>query len=221
MTQEDRLITAHPGLVRAVLEEDIVEVERLLQAGVSHRGVTGRKSKDDDDDDAGSRFPLLVLAAKLNATNIARLLLQAGADLHTQAEEMGEVYFHTYWEDVGDALSEAAKLGHFDVVELFLQHGARSKAEALMAAVSAKQHAVMKLLLDHGALPAAEPFNHAAMLGDVDAVALLFEYGANPGALDGNHTPAIVIALRYERADVVALLLKQGAIMPSDRQFSR
>jgi uncharacterized protein len=54
------------------------------------------------------------------------------------------------------------------------------------------------------------PLCSAIVKGDLNAVKVLIEYGSNVNELSNDFTP-LMLAARYNRTDIVAILLKNGA----------
>ena len=117
-----------------------------------------------DDDDM---FNSLQWAASNGHTDIVKLLIDNGVDIH---------FFNDY------ALRWAASNGHYDVVKLLIENGAKIHAnnnEALRWAVHEGHYDVIKLLLENGADVRAknnEALRFASVKGYADVVELLKKY---------------------------------------------
>ncbi|KAJ7148566.1 ankyrin repeat-containing domain protein [Mycena crocata] len=130
-------------------------------------------------------LPPLHIAARVGNTEIATLLLDAGAD-PAAAWNIGGV----------QALHVAAQNGHRDMVQLLLDHGVpiderfgsgAFSENALHSACAGGNLDVVKLLLQRGADSEYEghyggPFGFAVHHGQVDVVEFLLENGADPNA---------------------------------------
>ncbi|KAL6853057.1 hypothetical protein ACO1O0_007609 [Amphichorda felina] len=154
--------------------------------------------------------PLLLAIERRNSLEVVQALLDHGANVMAEPR----------------ALSDAAKLGSVDVVELLLKRGAdieapaNNSAKPLYAASrcwdSSLSIQVLKVLLEHGADPLAvdntglSALHGFARYGTPAAVSILLEHGATAGINsvdDSGHTP-----LHYTvDPDIVQLLLDNGA----------
>jgi ankyrin repeat protein len=143
--------------------------------------------------------------------DVARLLLERGADLNAQ------IY------DGSTPLHLAAKYGRVDVVRVLLEHDAKLGAEdnkggtPLHAAARRGTAEVVRVLLEHGANACAEdskrgtPLHATAEYGSVEVVRVLLEHGANVRAEDNEGGTPLHRAARYENIEVVRMLLEHGA----------
>jgi hypothetical protein len=173
-------MSADARLVQAILDEDVVAVERWLRAGADANAGADRCSREAPD--AESLFPLIVVAACVGNANIARLLLSHGAQVDAywrEAKPYGHQAGGFSWHPRGDALSAAAERGHVDVVEALLQANARWRDIALKKAAEARQRAVVRFMLAFGCAPHIDAFLAAVRNGDVPMIALFIEHGAN------------------------------------------
>jgi ankyrin repeat protein len=204
-------------LVDAVRASDVPAVEAALA-----RGADANERVNEDDSDT----PVLVIAAGNHDANVVRLLLAAGADIDARAQHFSWSYgTGDTVDDAGDALSRAASLNHVDVVEVLLQHGAKMRTDALVAAARNRALAAARMLLDHGADPGTstnEPLC-AAIAGhaDLEMMKLLWEYGARVDVAqpDEPHVVPIELALRLGLVDVARFLIDKGAPLPSEKKL--
>jgi ankyrin repeat protein len=142
---------------------------------------------------------------------VARLLLDAGADLEATAGG------HP-WTPLGcAAANESAGAGTEPVIRLLLEHGAVPDDENLyLVGFSSNAHRCLRLLLDH--MPDVAGTVRTALsapisTGDTEGVRLLLEAGADPRRyVDDPPCPAVYAAVRAAcPAELVELLLAHGA----------
>ena len=151
----------------------------------------------------GGRPAPLQLAAERGRVEIARLLLERGADVEGPVEGYG-------WSP----LQLAAHWGHRPVAELLLEHGAcldiASAALLGDAAAAARRLEEDPALATAPALDGAPPLHHAATPG---VARLLLARGASPESVDPRGATPLDSALgRGPRArSVAALLIERGA----------
>ncbi|KAJ7859360.1 ankyrin repeat-containing domain protein [Mycena olivaceomarginata] len=118
----------------------------------------------------------LLVAAKARNTEIARLLLDAGANAAAMCGE-----------DDDTALEAATGNGDLEMIKLLLDHGVPvDDCQAIQSACTKGNLDVVKVLLEWGA-------------------------GANNTRFSGKLGPALGLAVRYRRLDVVRYLLNHGA----------
>ncbi len=122
------------NLALCVQEGKIDFVERFLILGYS----------PDSKNEKG--VPILILSIRNHHTNLARLLIEAGADVNRISADRGS-----------SALMEAAALGDIDMVKELLEHGAnpdlisKNGQTALMLSIGEGKLEVAKLLIQHRA----------------------------------------------------------------------
>lgn len=204
-------------LAVAVEAGDADEVERLLARGANPNVILIRESDGWSTDE----MPVLVVAARAGSVRMVRSLAAAGAHLHRKWE-----YRYYHWPDgfdapepVSDALGEAARHGHIDVLQALLELGAKSLAEALERAATGGHRAAATLLLDHGADPGVgtnKPLL-AAVGGDkLEMVRLLVERGAlmDRPQKDDVHGPPICAAFALGRTAIARFMIDRGARSP-------
>ncbi|MBP2681125.1 MAG: uncharacterized protein H6Q78_988, partial [Candidatus Krumholzibacteriota bacterium] len=187
---------------RAIETGDVARVKQILE---SNTGALNEK------DDGQFRELPLHIAATTGNVEIARLLLDAGADI-----DAGDA-------DNSTALGVAAMRRHAEMVDLLIARGADvnrrdRKADCpLSFAAYGRDEAIIQKLLDAGAdiyyrAPGGETLLHvAAPRGLKTFVTYLLDHGAEIDALahDGG-TPLGYAALRGQ-AEIVRLLLERGA----------
>jgi len=168
----DQVRAADASLFQGVESGDVVACRRLLEAGADPNQTRGKLA----------RTPLHI-AAKGGREEIARLLLQHGADVDAS---------HPF----GASLASAAEAGHEGVVRLLLQHGATpvpdSTGRGALHWAAMRGHAgVIRVLLASGFGPDTPelgtrhtPLHKAAAFGELDAVNALIEGGADVNAVD-------------------------------------
>ncbi|KAG8820239.1 hypothetical protein FRC17_010213 [Serendipita sp. 399] len=156
-------------------------------------------------------FTALQRAAYTGNELIARLLLEAGANVNTSAG--------TY----GYALQAAAKNGHRGMVSLLLEHGADVNAAggkfctALQAASNEAEDTTISLLLENGADINIEgglygsPLQVVCRLGAIRHIQTFLDRGARIDTNVGKYGSPLKAAAKRGNLDVVKLLLERGA----------
>jgi ankyrin repeat protein len=159
------------------------------------------------------RWTALIWAVRLNHTDIAKLLIESGADVNIK-------YGYYRWT----ALYWAALQGQTEVVELLLEHGADvnaairgQKYTALSEAVKRGYTDIVKIIVENGARIEARtkreytPLMYAVEEGHVDIVRILLKSGADTTVrfIDG----MTVLHKAAEKGDItmMKLLLDYGA----------
>jgi ankyrin repeat protein len=202
-----------PALFIAALQNDF-EIARSL---IKHGADVKRVSKT-------GRTALHVAASTEGAWKIAKLLIDAGADInvHDQLEGIPVI---PVGSGSATPLIEAAKCRDARTLKLLIDRGAdvnateRSGATALMAAaVYGNREAVSLLIAAHANVNATNKFGSTALaLGtvrdDVEIVRMLLDAKATVNTADGFGSSPLMWAAYSEsgRADIVDLLLKAGA----------
>lgn len=164
-----------------------------------------------------SNIPPLAIAALEGHLEIAKVLVEAGADLDPRCRP----------QVICRALPHAAELGHAELTRFLLDAGADPDSRGpygdvpLNYALGQKQLATAWILLEHGADPnltnqfGMSPFAGACAMGLESFVARALEHGAD---LESKHkykehqsvTP-LMVAAAYGHLEVVAMLLEAGA----------
>jgi ankyrin repeat protein len=128
-----------------------------------------------------------------------------------------------YWID--DALADAAKHGHLNIVQFLVEKGANVNVSVedgtpLILAAAAGRGDVVGYLLEKGANfhmedeDGHDALHQAARVGDVKSVKTLLEYGAVVDAVgfrDEDRNTALLLASIAGHEGVVTLLLTKGA----------
>ncbi|MEX2650136.1 MAG: ankyrin repeat domain-containing protein [Alphaproteobacteria bacterium] len=192
------------GLIAAVRDGDIAEVERLLASGVEPN-ATGADGN-----------PALVYALMADQAEAARRLVDAGADVNALASNG--------WS----ALMIAAYRGNADLVRLLVEHGASTNyvagdglSASLLAEASGSEDAVV-LLRPKEAATVPEPVEEpeaaeervapeqllmAAGAGDLGEVNRLLSAGIDPNVKDADGwTPLIFASIEGHQSIVWRLL---------------
>jgi ankyrin repeat protein len=198
-------------LHEAIERRDIVEARRLVEgcAFVNTMNDSGRTP--------------LHLAASLGLVEVARLLLDAGAEVDARTRDA------PYAEGLRSQtpLHLAAESGSAEVAELLLSRGADMEAEAddfagrdwkgtpLHQAAASGATGVIDVLVRHGADKDAAsidgtPLNWAVLNRQLEAIRLLAERGADVNAKAGGELP-LYTAAEAGAEDVTKLLLERGA----------
>ncbi|KAJ5746149.1 hypothetical protein N7520_011331 [Penicillium odoratum] len=117
----------------------------------------------------------------------------------------------------------AASFGHYDVVMLLMDHGAKLDAmghggeTALSVATLRGYNDIAELLLDRGADPNAASvygkpaLSQAAGTGNLALTKLLLDFGADPNGITASGETALSYAATCDRYQVAQLLLSSGA----------
>ena len=191
-------------LLDAVKAEDVGRVEAALAAGA-----------DANELDPSTMTPLHMAAARGSA-DIARLLIDAGADVEAETGT-GQGKAHP--------LHLAAEFDHAAVAALLLEHGAKADVRdsrsntALLIAAKSGYADVVEVLLQAGADPLAEDASYhdtaiyiAAMKGHLDVVKLIVSQGVDVN-LRNSHTgeTPLWVASMESRFNVMEFLLSSGA----------
>lgn len=145
-------------------------------------------------------------AAYFGYAEVASVLLKAGANVHTRA-----------YND--DALVEAARGGHVDVMRVLLDARANTNTLNELALSNAAYHGhtqIVRMLLEAGAdarTHGGKALVSASFGGHVDVIRALIEAGADVHTEDNS---ALKIAMHYGHAAVVRMLRKAGSRVPAD-----
>ncbi|KAG8782204.1 hypothetical protein FRC15_007339 [Serendipita sp. 397] len=186
-------------------------VKRILSYGVDIEAVD--PARPEDSATPGTRFYVTALQYAAYAGNeaVARLLIEAGANVNMKAGTWGY------------ALQVAAKRGHHEVVTLLLENGADINAvggefgTALQAAANEGNDTVVSLLLENGADVNIEaglygsPLQAVSRLGKLRHVQLFLERGAKINTTVGHYGAPLHAAAKRGNDGVVKLLLEHGA----------
>ena len=154
----------------------------------------------------------LFIATSLNYLDIVHVLLGRGADLNCIKEETSPLY-------------QAVKLGHYEMVNLLLNHGAypdeptgQDNAAPLYAAAELGHTDIAQLLLKAGATvdhEHADYFNtaiyKAAQHGHLDFTKLLLAHDAKTNIALPNRASPLYIAAQKGYGSIVLELLTHGA----------
>ena len=156
--------------------------------------------------------PLLSLAAYHRDIELARLLLDAGANVNAFDRDLGWTALH--W----------AAMGQMELAKLLLQRGANIEQpdkkncfRPLHVAALNGQVDLVRLLLDNGAdieatnNNAGTPLHLAAEQGKAEAIAILLERGAMCDRRDSLGETALHLAIDRGHLKAVEILLERGA----------
>lgn len=232
------------SLVKRLLNENSTEIDAIqdiecvahghgLATGSSHSSFSERCSNSICSTLSGSfimrigtRGTALMRAVAYDHVNIARLLIENGANLRHM--EQGNAM------NLNSVLSIACYQGNDKMVRMLLGYGADPNEicgglPALEFAVKSKSLDVCKTLLDNGAyvdgsdLTQKPPLVHAALWGNLDICRLLLDRGAdiNWTSKDDPNGPSDILSIAAinEYVELVELFLSRGAHMSSQVLF--
>jgi ankyrin repeat protein len=178
-------------LVRAVKENDVAMVARLLEDRVS---PNARLS---------SGQTLLWSSVISERVELAKVLLAAGADFREVPR--GDI----------SLLERAAQLGNLGLVDALIGAGARANEPGMASAAAGSGNIELLKKLESAGAGIHEyrdqPLRSAASVGAVDIVRYLLEKGARVDAADGERRTALVRAVAFGQPEVVRVLLDAGA----------
>jgi hypothetical protein len=149
-----------------------------------------------------------------NIVDIARLLLDRGADVNAESDAYGG-HATTLMLLASSAHPRRARV-QLALMELLLAHGATIDRTAIHAAIANGCREAAAFLADHGA-----PFDllSAAALGRLDLVQRFLDDGADIRASDKNGMTALHWAASEGHIDVVKRLLERGAPLEATNAF--
>jgi ankyrin repeat protein len=209
------LLAQTDDFLKAIQDRDVAKVKQLLMADpkLVHKRY-------------GNNYTPLHIAANNGYTEVARVLLDAKADVNARADDD-----HT-------PLYVAMFNAHEKVTALLLERGAdvnaRTKFDQFTPLHRAAQHnntAIVKMLLAKGAdpdggwkekvsNPAYAPLHFAAGEGNIDVARLLLAKGSRVNAMRfGFRRTPLYDALEHRDKDMVKLLLAKGADPEADNSF--
>ena len=167
--------------------------------------------QQDPNQSHGSRGTPLQAAVVLGHTEIARFLLEHGADVNVRDK------------DNSTLLHEASGSGNIDVMQLLLSHRAdvnvldRRGDSPLHKASRYQRFDAMKLLVKEGAdvdvrdKSNSTPLHEASGSGNIEVMQLLLSLRADVKAHDIWGDSALHKAARYQKVDAMELLVKERA----------
>lgn len=197
-----------PAQEEKVEEGSVKDIYALHQAAadgdIDQVRILTAKGIDVNAQDEAKWTPLHY-AANSGIAEIARLLLEAGADVDVKAGETERTPLYI-----------AAKAGKKELVKLLLEAGAdindmgTTPWPPLCAAIERNHIDVVEYLIAHGAdVNAANPLRAAAYEGHVEMIKLLLANGADINA--GGRRTALRTAIRENHPNVAKLLIANGA----------
>jgi len=189
------------NLLQNVCDNKLTFVAQQLVAGVDINYIGGEFA-----------CSALHTAAERGRVEIAKLLIEAGADVNIQRFRSLEVPLHS-----------AAEHGHVEIARLLIKAGADVNAadfhgELPWHKAAERGHIeIVELLIEHGVAIAARTdagmtaLHLAAWGGHADIVILLIEHGADVNAADNSGEIALHNAAYRCKIDVARLLIEKGA----------
>lgn len=219
-------LIGHEAIVLAVLQRrpDVNAVDRHGNVAL-HYAVMGRSvalvllllrhGASPNTKSAGGSTPLHC-AARRGQTDIVSALLDHGALVNVRDR------------DAFTPLALAITRGHLEVVHLLLRTEGidiSSMSEApLASAVKSRRLDIARALLQHGASASAgkqPPLFYAVRAGDLDMVSLLLEFGADARARTAHGFTLLHVAVHNNHANIVAQLVKHGALTECPHEATR
>ena len=152
----------------------------------------------------------LFLAMEEHAIEAMNVLLTNGADPNAELQGMPMLYL-------------AAELGHPDIAETLISHGANVNGtnsngnSALSQAIYMENHAMAEFLLQRGADPNLQSdygvtsLEIAVKKANMDLVQLLLTHGCHVDNYGSDEETALLTAIYQQHIDIVTLLLEAGA----------
>ena len=181
-------------------------VQSLIDRGADLNTVCD----DMDNDDFDAKFTPLSVASKNERFEVARVLLEQGADANYR-DNRGRSVLHF-----------ASRHRSDDLARLLLDHGANLNASdtwgetALHGASSEGSISVVTLLLKYGAnvdarsKPGRTPLQWAVEMGHLEVVQLLISHGADVNARKENRWTPLHLAACFGHLQIVEVLLEYG-----------
>jgi ankyrin repeat protein len=160
----------------------------------------------------------LIFAAWKGHADIARVLLDAGADPNIESGCVPSKFETVGGYPPTTALREATRAGHLAIARLLIERGAYIDSEAVALGAGRGDVEFLEFLRSHQAdfntsshnAFAASPLCAAAAAGQTNALSWLLDHGANPDlvALGQN---ALGEAVKNDHPDCVRILLERGS----------
>ncbi len=173
---------SHSGksLFKYVQDNNVGVVKYLLEQGHNpNKHITYETKNKNNCIVKIQNFPLLQAAVN-NSVEIVELLLKNGADVNKMDSLCN-----------GTALSESVERGHYQIVKLLLQHGAKCNI---------KQG-------KHGSV-----FYSAVKKSHVDILDIMLKHGADPYLVDYDNKNVLELAVSRSDENIAEFLLKNGVI---------
>ncbi len=195
-------------LLSAVRDEDL----NLVKLALSRNADPNTSIQEGKEGDGVKGTPVLQIAAEQNSLEIAKVLIDAGANVNGN-----QVYIYV----IGSPLITAADRGHLEIAQLLILKGAKIDLSAdggytaLDAAITRNRYNVAEMLLVAGFKPnyyteGVTPLYHAASLGYANIVRLLLQHGADPN-FGNSFAKPLAIAIQKSHLEVVNILKAAGA----------
>lgn len=192
------------------LKQVLVDLQQSGKDVVEEANCFGRLKKIKTYGSQNLDFTPLMAAAYLGNTSMARVLLDAGAEVDRAMPEG--------WT----ALMWAAQQGHTTTVRELLQTGAKvdvmsNDCTALIVAAQNGCTSTVKALLQAGARidqagrDGVNALMAATMRGNTATVQFLLEAGANPNLRNNYFDTALSLAVRLNQQEILTLLRSYGA----------
>lgn len=168
---------------------DTARMQRSLSAGAS---VNAREHE-------GTGWSALMLALALDYPDMARWLIDHGADINTESMMDGSV------------LAFAVKSNQLDMVELLLAKGAKPDTGCLSNAVETGNQKIFDKLMEAGADPRGMSVFQCIQLGRVAMAKALLDHGARTDVFTFGKQGDAYSAVYYNQPEILKMVLNHGA----------
>ncbi len=197
------------ALLEAVEKGDMETIKELYRRRWFHTPPDPNYGYKDGD-------TALMIACEKGYPEIAKLLIQEGASVHTKVKKDQT------------ALIYASQEGHADIVEMLINAGAKVDEKAyygetaLMYACKNGHIGVAQILLSHGASTKGKekvdetPLSLASENGHAKIIDLLVSYGVDVNKRRDNYNPVIALAAEKGHTAAVQSLINAGANVDGD-----
>ena len=197
LEQEETETDLNTALVQAITADCTEAVEFLLMF----------EADPNCTDTSVNAITPLILACRNNSISIAKLLLEAGANVNAQVIDK--------WSSTALKVVCSLNISNMDLIELLVQSGAQvvvpgERVTALGFAAANGHTDIVQYLISKGA-PVNDAQMYACCYGRSEIVHFLLTHGADPNIQDQNNNTALHSACYSQMTECVELLLAHGA----------